>query len=161
MLTKNREGYLVSDTERQCTNCLCIFERTSKTVTLCPTCNSGRVKSQSATIRMWRRAKNRAIERGHEFDIEHEDLEIPEKCPILDIPLVVGKGRSGGNPNSPALDRIDSTKGYTKDNVMVISHIANMMKSSANKEELIKFAEWILDTYKNTSVEPNELDLTY
>jgi len=29
----------------------------------------------------------------------------------------------------------------------VISHLANCMKSSANPEQLILFAEWVLKTY--------------
>lgn len=147
-LVRNREGWLVSETERQCTNCLVIFPRASKTVTLCGKCNSGRVKTQSAAIKMWRRAKARCKKSGREFTIVVEDIVIPSHCPILGIPLVCKTGRSGGDPNSPSLDRIDSTKGYTPDNIVVVSHLANMMKSSATPEQLIKFAEWVLDTYK-------------
>jgi hypothetical protein len=66
----------------------------------------------------------------------------------LGIELVAHKGRSGGNPNSPALDRIDNNKGYVKGNVMVVSHRANMMKVDASPEELIKFAEWVLTRYR-------------
>jgi hypothetical protein len=43
-----------------------------------------------------------------------------------------------------SLDRIDPTKGYTKDNVWVISQIANAMKWDSTAEERIKFAEWVL-----------------
>lgn len=147
-LVTNREGWLMSETERQCTNCLIIFPRTSKTVTLCGVCNSGRVKTQSPVLKMWRRAKARAKETGREFEILPEDIIIPATCPILGMVLVCYSGRSGGQPDSPSLDRVDSTKGYTKDNIMVVSHLANMMKSFASPEQLIKFAEWALDTYK-------------
>lgn len=137
----------MSETHRQCTNCLVIYERTSPTVTLCNICNSGRVKSQSPKIKMWRRAKSRVVKSGVPFDIEVSDIVIPEFCPILNIPLVVYKGRSGGENNSPALDRIDNTLGYVKGNIQVISHLANCMKSSADPEQLVKFAQWVLDTY--------------
>lgn len=147
-LVRNREGWLMSETERQCTNCLIIFPRTSKTVTLCGVCNSGRVKSQCPVLKMWRRAKRRAQESGREFTLLPEDIIIPADCPILGMPMVCYSGRSGGEPNSPSLDRIDSSKGYTADNIMVVSHLANCMKSSATPEQLIKFAEWALDTYK-------------
>jgi len=146
-LVKNREGWLVSDTHRQCTNCLVIYELTSKTVTLCGVCNSGRVKSQSPEIKMWRRAKSRVVKSGVPFDIEVSDIIIPEFCPILGIPLVVHKGRAGGENHSPALDRIDNDLGYVKGNIQVISHLANCMKSSANPEQLILFAEWVLEAY--------------
>jgi len=146
-LVKNREGWLVGDTHRQCTNCLTIYEITSKTVTLCNVCNSGRVKSQSPEIKMWRRAKARVVKSGVPFDIDVSDIVIPEFCPILGIPLVVHKGRAGGENHSPALDRIDNDLGYVKGNIQVISHLANCMKSSASPEQLILFAEWVFGTY--------------
>lgn len=146
-LIKNREGYLVGDVERECTNCSSLFKKTSKTVTLCNQCNSKRVKGESQEVRMYRRAKSRAKERNITFDLEKSDVIIPDTCPILGIEIMCHKGRSGGNPNSPALDRIDNSKGYVKGNVQVVSHLANMMKSSANKEQLLRFADWIYNTY--------------
>lgn len=147
-LVKNREGWLVSDTERQCTNCRVVFPKTSKTVTLCGVCNSVRVKTQNAEIKMWRRAKSRAKNSGREFTIKVSDIVIPEVCPILGMPLVCFEGASGGRPDSPALDRRDSSKGYTPENIMVVSHLANMMKSSATAEQLVNFAKWVLEVYK-------------
>lgn len=141
----NREGYYVTDQERECTNCGVIFSKPKKTVTLCPNCNSNRVKGEVQETRMFRRAKSRAKERGHEFDLEKSDIVIPEFCPILGIKMEHHKGRSGGKHNSPALDRIDNNKGYIKGNVIVISHLANMMKSSANEEQLLSFANWVLN----------------
>lgn len=146
----NREGNLVSETCRECSNSTCnnVFTITSKTVTICPTCNSERVKSEAPEKRMLRRAQSRAKERGIEFNLELSDIHIPTHCPVLGIELVVHKGSSGGKPNSPALDRIDNNKGYVKDNIMVVSHRANMMKVDASPEELIKFAEWVLTRYR-------------
>jgi len=87
------------------------------------------------------RCKNLSIE----MDIVPEDLEIPETCPYLGIPL------SYLNPSitngSMSVDRIDNTKGYLKGNVEVISHLANRMKNNATKEQLITFAKAILAKY--------------
>ena len=141
----NREGYYKTDQERECTKCGIVFSKPKKTVTLCPTCNSSRVKGEPQEVRMFRRAKVRASEKGLEFNLEKSDIIIPEFCPILGIKLEHHKGRSGGESNSPALDRIDNSKGYIKGNVVVISHLANMMKSSSNKEQLISFANWVFD----------------
>ena len=152
-MIRNREGYLVSDLSRECTKCGSIFENKSKTVTLCGPCNSNRVKEQSPEVRMYRRAKSRAAQSGLEFNLSKEDIKIPIHCPVLGIPLSTHKGTSGGRDNSPALDRVDNSKGYIKGNVLVISHLANMMKSSANKEQLIKFSEWVQKTYVNTAKE--------
>ncbi len=150
---KNREGYYVGETDRECTNCGVIFPKTSKTVTLCNDCNSNRVKGESVEKKMLRRAQVRAKDKGWDFDLSVEDVSIPKFCPILGIELKMHKGRSGGNPNSPALDRVDNNKGYVKGNVMVMSHLANMMKSSATTEEMVKFAEWVIKTHGNSADE--------
>lgn len=157
MNKKNREGYYVGEFERECTSCGKIFPKTSKTMTLCNKCNSERVKGQSPEQKMLQRVKTRATERGHEFNLDISDIVIPDVCPVLGTPLVVFKGKSGGQPNSPALDRIDNSKGYIKGNVMVMSHLANMMKSSATQDQMVLFAEWILKTY-TTPLESNELE---
>ena len=139
----NREGYKISETERECTNCGAMFLKTSKTVTLCNKCNCERVKCTNPRSKMLQRAKGRAKLKGLAFDLTVKDIVIPKYCPILGIELVCKSGTSGGQKNSPALDRKDSIRGYTKDNVQVISHLANMMKSYATNEELIKFANWV------------------
>jgi len=144
---KNREGYIVTTETRECTKCRSMFLNKSKTVTLCPTCNSSRVKGESQEVRMYRRAKARARTSGVEFSIEKSDVVIPKICPVLGINLKHKIGSSGGSDNSPALDRIDNSKGYVKGNVQVISHLANMMKSSANVEQLQKFAAWVNNTF--------------
>lgn len=141
-MNKNREGYLVSNTHRECTNCHNVFEITSK-MTLCKECNSNRVKSQTPEWKMHQRAKQRAEQSGREFDIKVSDIYIPDVCPILNIELNMNSGKPGAYRNSPSLDRIDNSKGYTKNNIQVISQLANAMKCHASIEELQKFADWV------------------
>ena len=62
-----------------------------------------------------RSAKQRAKNKGLEFTITIEDFELPEVCPLLNIPLKVNEGLA--DSNSYSLDRKDSSKGYVKDNV--------------------------------------------
>jgi predicted nucleic acid-binding Zn-ribbon protein len=141
----NREGYYVGKFDRECTKCGIVFKKTSKTVTLCPSCNSERVKSSKTTERkLWERARNRAKLSGLEFTITLEDIELPPTCKYLNIPLNVHSGSSGGKFDSPSLDRIDNSKGYIKDNIQVISHLANVMKASATKEQLKMFCNSML-----------------
>jgi len=94
---------------------------------------------------MIRAAKTRAKKAGMEFDLSEEDLVLPSVCPILGIPLEVGKG--GHTGSSPSLDRIDNSKGYVKGNVWVISRKANTMKSSASFDDLLKFAHWATTSF--------------
>lgn len=142
-MEKNREGWLVSKTHRECTKCGTIFEKTSN-MTLCKKCNSERVKSQTPEWKMHQRAKQRCRKTGREFNIEVSDIIIPSTCPILGIELNMNSGRSGAYRNSPSLDRIDNSRGYTKDNIQVVSQLVNAMKCHASNEELHKFAQWIL-----------------
>lgn len=75
--------------------------------------------------RLFNAAKTRATAKGREFSIELSDIQIPELCPVFKTPMV-----------SPSLDRIDSSKGYVKGNVRVISKRANQLKSNATVEEM-------------------------
>lgn len=143
-MKRNREGYLNDGVNRECVKCGIIFKRTAEWGAMCHACNSDRVKNQPSEKKMLARAKSRAKVRNLDFDLDVTDIIIPEFCPVLGIPLVEYRGGSGGKPNSPALDRIDNSKGYVKGNVMVLSHLANCMKSSATNAELHKFANWIL-----------------
>lgn len=86
---------------------------------------------------MLSRARQRAKKKGIPFDLDIDDIFIPENCPILGIPLRLNKGgRSGYFDDSPSLDRINPTYGYTKGNVRVISSRANRLKSDATIAEI-------------------------
>ena len=146
-MKRNREGWLVSETERECTKCGTLFLITSK-MTLCKACNSTRVKSLTPEWKMHQRAKMRAKEKGLDFNLEVSDIVIPDTCPVLGIPLNMNSGKSGAFINSPSLDRIDPSRGYTKDNIQVISQLANAMKHKATPEQLLSFANWVYKTYK-------------
>lgn len=79
-------------------------------------------------------AKNRAKHKTIEFSISPDDIILPTHCPILGIPLQVGDG--GASDNSPSLDRIDSSKGYVKGNIEVMSYRANTLKNNASSSEI-------------------------
>lgn len=99
--------------------------------------------------KMVTKAKQKAREKGIEFNIDVEDIIVPEFCPLLGIPLEFGAGKgSNHNPNLVSLDRIDPTKGYIKGNVQVLSLLANKMKHNASQEQLITFANNILKMFK-------------
>ena len=80
--------------------------------------------------------KSSASKRGIEFDLDVVDLNnlsFPITCPVLGIPLAFNTG--GYKDNSYSIDRIDSTLGYTIDNLIVISFRANRLKSDATLDE--------------------------
>lgn len=86
-------------------------------------------------------AKSRAKKKGLEFNLEESDIIIPAVCPVLGIPLTM---RIDGEKNSsPSLDRIDSSKGYIKGNVQVMSWRANNLKADGTLEEFVKLVEFL------------------
>jgi hypothetical protein len=87
-------------------------------------------------------ARKRAKKKNLECTITIDDIVIPERCPVLDVPLIRAAG--AGCSSTPSIDRIDNDEGYTPSNIQVISNKANIMKSSATKEELERFARWVL-----------------
>lgn len=107
-------------------------------------------------------ARNRAIEGGLDFNLTLNDIIIPEICPILKIPLKFGRSRKNENSfwDSPSLDRIDNSKGYTKDNVMVVSAAANLMKSFATFQMLYNFCIFWMEYLKDYKFS-NEDDIDF
>ena len=76
--------------------------------------------------------RSRSKKLGLEFDLDRDKIVIPERCPLLGIELSYFEGPTSC---SPSIDRKDPTKGYTMDNIWVISNKANIMKSNASYEE--------------------------
>lgn len=103
--------------------------------------NTTHGKSKTSAFTMWCSAKARARRLNLSFDISIADVIVPDKCPVLGIPLFQGVGTSVDN--SPTLDRIDSKLGYRKENVKVISNRANRIKQNATAEELRSVATYV------------------
>jgi hypothetical protein len=96
--------------------------------------------SKSVEYRILTRAKSRAKQKNIPFNLTLEDIEVPETCPLLGIPIVI-QPKKGYHPNSPSLDKIIPEKGYIKGNVWVISSRANTLKNDATLQELKTLVE--------------------
>tara|TARA_Y100001968_G_C19339060_1_gene708468 strand:+ start:590 stop:1129 length:540 start_codon:yes stop_codon:yes gene_type:complete len=80
------------------------------------------------------KAKERARKCKVPLEIDHNDIIIPRKCPILGINLTRSKQQQ--TDSSATIDRIDPKVGYVKGNIWVISQRANRIKNDASLEEL-------------------------
>lgn len=98
------------------------------------------------TYTMLLRARACAKQKGYDFDLVEDDIIIPKVCPILGIPIIQERtppaNTRSKNPNIPSLDRIDSSKGYTRDNIQIISWRANDLKRTASLQEMIQLGDW-------------------
>ena len=102
--------------------------------TVCKECrktvSKNQWKNKTYIQKIYDRAKTRATRKGREFNIEIEDIVIPDLCPVFGVPLVEE------TEYAPSIDRIDSSKGYIKGNIQIISRRANLLKNNAIIEEL-------------------------
>jgi len=82
------------------------------------------------------RIKYRAKKHNIPFNLTLDDIQIPDKCPVLNIPLATRNGHSGYFSDSPSIDRIIPKLGYVKGNIRIISNRANLLKNDATVAEL-------------------------
>ncbi len=93
--------------------------------------------------------KGSAKRRNIDFSLtmtELNELTFPLTCPILGIPLRYNKGQA--QDNSISIDRIDSSRGYEIENIIVVSWRANRLKNNAS----IKDLELISRFYKEREI---------
>lgn len=91
-------------------------------------------------------AKSRSKSKNLEFNITIDDIILPEYCPVLGICLEYNNNLKRKD-TSPSLDRIDSTKGYIKGNVRIISWRANRLKSDATLKEMESIIQYMKEEY--------------
>jgi hypothetical protein len=103
--------------------------------------------SRSVEMKLYNTAKIRAKKKGIIFTIKVTDINIPDICPILGVPLDKTWGSVSQNNksryNKLSLDRMDPRLGYTKENIIVISYRANMIKGDGFPDEHRKIADFL------------------
>lgn len=84
----------------------------------------------------YQNAKQRARRGGFVFSLTVSDVlaRVVDTCPLLGLPLVYTGDEF--RSNTATLDKKHPHKGYTPDNIGVISHRANRLKSDSSIEEL-------------------------
>lgn len=97
-------------------------------------------------------ARQRAKERNIPFDLKLSDVVIPDVCPVLGIPLMFGR-RAQPEEGSPTIDRVVPELGYVKGNIVVISHLANRIKSNASIEQLERVLSYVRKEHDRIKLE--------
>lgn len=101
----------------------------------------GRAKQLLASAK--KRGKTMGIDIDEAFVLELLDSE---NCSVTNIPFqyhqIDGLSR---NPFSPSLDRIDSSRGYFKDNVRLVIWQYNLMKGEITDEQLYSICKEVVN----------------
>lgn len=100
-----------------------------------------------------RQARQRSKRKNIPFNLTESDLIIPNQCPFLETPFILGK--KFNYQYTYSLDRIDNNKGYIKGNVQILTMKANNMKNSASLNELLMFAKNIFLQNKDNEIVQN------
>jgi hypothetical protein len=97
--------------------------------------------------RYWTRIKRGADERKLEFSISIEQVWMlfeaqDKKCALTGLDIILDKEQTA------SLDRIDSSKGYTIDNVQWVHKDINKMKMDLGQEIFFKYCKLIVENKK-------------
>lgn len=110
--------------------------------------------------------KKQALARGFEFTITIQDVwEIYTKqnkcCFFTKQPIAFydEKSSAGVRTSSASVDRIDSDKGYTKENCCIVMKQINFMKQDFSVEQFVKYCKLVIDNFNNTQENTNEQTL--
>lgn len=110
-------------------------------------------------------AKKRAKEKGFECDLTVEWIEEKLKagvCEVTGLEFDVSgdeRRERSRNPRMPSLDRIDSSKGYTKDNVQVVIWIYNQAKGEWRHDEFMMLVKALAKPLFKEAIESGRLKL--
>lgn len=131
---------------------------------LCKSCNSEKAHQYRNTetgfwVGLWNNLVGGAKTRGLEIEITKEDIIELWKlqkglCALTGIPMQLVKAKRVNrtrnlNHYRASVDRIDSERGYAKDNIRLVCAYVNIMRSDMTDEQLKFWCESILKGPKN------------
>jgi len=97
----------------------------------------------------WRKLQKSAVVRGYDFDITIEEVwgifvRQNKKCALSAVDLVMFPNNDKYYLQTASLDRIDSTKGYYRNNVQWVHKRVNFLKRNYPEEELLYWSSKIV-----------------
>jgi hypothetical protein len=128
---------------KKCINCLEEFPNTTeyfnkrsnaKTLkSYCKPCAKNKVR-RARNMNPAQRLVHSVRARDKTATLTADTLHVPDTCPALGIPLDHQYGKR--KDNTPSVDRVDNSIGYTPENSVVISWRANRLKNDASLAEV-------------------------
>lgn len=104
-------------------------------------------------LELWTSIKRSAKNRKMDFDISIEDiwglfLKQNRKCALSGVDLFFSRSVKARPSSTASLDRIDSKKGYTLDNIQWVHKDINRMKNKYDQEVFIQYCKLIAEKHK-------------
>lgn len=96
-----------------------------------------------------RELRSKAKKLNLPFDLTGKYLSsiAPTNCPVLGIPLQRCANKQS-KATSPSVDRLIPEKGYVQGNIIIVSGLANAVRSNASPEQIIAVGEFYRDKLK-------------
>lgn len=107
--------------------------------------NEPRLRAQRLCACAMQRSKENASKYKFECDLTPEWIESKIKkgrCEVTNIPFVLTRGH---HPFAPSMDRIDSSKGYTMDNIQIVVLIYNTAKRQFCHDDVMLLAKALVN----------------
>lgn len=120
------------------------------------TTKNNRMTPSGRSAQLFRSVKLRAKKLGYDFDLDRDWIlsRISKGCEVTGMRFVL-TGFKGSktirHPMSPSIDRIDTNRGYTKDNCRMVTLIFNTARSDWGDEVVIEFAKSLLGLTSETA----------
>jgi len=96
------------------------------------------------------RAKKKSIFLDMNLCIDNIPDPNGKKCPVFGTDFIMGSGKK--SPYSATIDRINPSLGYTKDNIQLISSLANDIKSGADASLIERVGIAVLNAETNKTI---------
>lgn len=103
------------------------------------------------SVELFHTAQHRAAKRNIEFSISVEYIyeKLKGICPRTGMPFIIGSGSDYSNrhPQTPSIDKIDPSGGYTEDNTQVVCWWYNCAKQRYTDKEVLEFCRAVINSY--------------
>jgi len=128
--------------------------------TCCGKCNI----YEEISLTKWSQIKKGAEYRNIEFNITIEEawdlyLKQDKKCALTGIEIFLYIEKVKGKAITASLDRIDSNKGYSKENCQWVHKTVNGSKGKFNNKQFISLCHKIANMNKNTNEDWENVDM--
>ena len=112
--------------------------------------NDPNTRKEFALNSLLKKAKDRSKRKNLEYNLDYDWAvkNFPEFCPVFGIPLTFFTS----SDSSASIDRLDNSKGYTKENCRFISVEANSKKNANSLSDITKIYNYMIrETQKSNS----------